>query len=38
MFGEWNVLLVLVVLHKRSSSRKAIVFHINASLKLSVYF
>ena len=38
MFEEWNVLLVLVVLHKRSFSRKAIVFHINASLELLVYF
>ena len=38
MFGEWNVLLVIVVLYKRSSSRKAIVFHINASLELLVYF
>ena len=32
------MLLVLVVLHKRSSSRKAIVFHKNGSLELSVYF
>ena len=31
------MLLVLIVLHKRSTNRKAIVFHKNGSLKLSVY-
>jgi len=37
MFGGWDVLLVLIVLHKRSSCRKVIVFHKNGSLELPYY-